>query len=68
MEKEGGKKEGYYVYRISTAKEWEDLQKWGSTLGSDLDKSSAFIHLSDLHQVQVSTNIIIIRVLLFPIS
>ncbi|XP_065859823.1 uncharacterized protein [Euphorbia lathyris] len=41
-----------YVYRISTAKEWEDLQKIGSTFGGDLDKSSGFIHFSNLHQVQ----------------
>ncbi|PON88733.1 dihydroorotate dehydrogenase [Trema orientale] len=41
-----------YVYRICSGQEWEELQKTGSTLGGDLDKSSRFIHLSDLHQVQ----------------
>ncbi|XP_050238054.1 uncharacterized protein LOC126687537 [Mercurialis annua] len=41
-----------YVYRICTGKEWEDFQKNGSTLGSDLDKSSGFIHLSKLSQVK----------------
>ncbi|KDP28304.1 hypothetical protein JCGZ_14075 [Jatropha curcas] len=41
-----------YVYRISTAKEWEDLQKHGSVYGGDLDRSSGFIHLSKRDQVQ----------------
>ncbi|EEF47212.1 uncharacterized protein LOC8265921 [Ricinus communis] len=41
-----------YVYRISTAKEWEELQKDGSIFGGDLDKSSGFIHLSKLDQVR----------------
>ncbi|KAG5055947.1 hypothetical protein JHK85_008457 [Glycine max] len=40
------------VYRISTAKEWEELQSNGSSFGGDLDKSSAFIHLSKLDQVR----------------
>ncbi|KAH7578201.1 hypothetical protein ACOSP7_000595 [Xanthoceras sorbifolium] len=40
------------VYRISTAHEWEELQKNGSTFGGDLDKSTACIHLSNLDQVQ----------------
>lgn len=39
------------MYRISTAKEWEELQKNGSTFGGQLDKSSGFIHLSKLDQV-----------------
>lgn len=40
-----------YVYRISTAEEWESLQKDGAIFGGDLDKSSGFIHLSKLNQV-----------------
>uniref|UniRef100_A0A2P2QW95 DUF952 domain-containing protein n=1 Tax=Rhizophora mucronata TaxID=61149 RepID=A0A2P2QW95_RHIMU len=43
-----------YVYRISTAKEWEELQKNGSAYGGDLDRSSGFIHLSKLDQVQLT--------------
>ncbi|XP_016709994.1 uncharacterized protein [Gossypium hirsutum] len=43
-----------FVYRISTAEEWEALQKNGSVFGGDLDKSSGFIHLSSLHQVSLS--------------
>ncbi|KAF7804956.1 putative dihydroorotate dehydrogenase [Senna tora] len=45
-------KEGDFVYRISTAKEWEELQKNGSIFGGELDRSSGFIHLSKLDQVQ----------------
>ncbi|KAL4351434.1 hypothetical protein GQ457_06G030470 [Hibiscus cannabinus] len=41
-----------FVYRISTAQEWEALQKNGSCFGRDLDKSSGFIHFSFLHQVK----------------
>ncbi|KAL5561062.1 hypothetical protein UlMin_030809 [Ulmus minor] len=41
-----------FVYRISSAQEWEELQRTGSIYGGDLDKTSGFIHLSDLHQVQ----------------
>ncbi|KAL5060731.1 hypothetical protein RYX36_032335 [Vicia faba] len=41
-----------FVYRISVAKEWEELQRNGSTFGRELDKSSRFIHLSKLHQVR----------------
>ncbi|KAI4301547.1 hypothetical protein L6164_034815 [Bauhinia variegata] len=44
--------EADFVYRISTAEEWEELQKNGSFFGGDLDKSSGFIHLSKLDQVQ----------------
>ncbi|KAL2345513.1 hypothetical protein Fmac_006798 [Flemingia macrophylla] len=40
-----------FVYRISTAKEWEALQGNGSIFGGELDKSSGFIHLSKLDQV-----------------
>ncbi|XP_010276504.1 PREDICTED: uncharacterized protein LOC104611229 [Nelumbo nucifera] len=41
-----------FVYRISTAKEWEELQKSGSTFGGDLDKTTGCIHLSKLDQVK----------------
>ena len=47
----GKEGEPEFVYRISTAKEWEELQKNGSIFGGDLDKSSGFIHLSKLDQV-----------------
>ncbi|TKY61679.1 hypothetical protein E2542_SST11530 [Spatholobus suberectus] len=40
-----------FVYRISTTKEWEALQSNGSVFGGELDKSSGFIHLSKLDQV-----------------
>ncbi|XP_021893917.1 uncharacterized protein LOC110811578 isoform X2 [Carica papaya] len=46
--KEGKREE--FVYRISTAIEWEELQKNGSTLGGDLDKSTGCFHLSNLDQ------------------
>lgn len=42
---------GEFVYRISTASEWEELQKNGSTFGGELDKSSRCFHLSKLDQV-----------------
>ncbi|XP_062084112.1 uncharacterized protein LOC133790472 [Humulus lupulus] len=48
----GNGREEKFVYRISRAEEWEELQRNSSTFGGDLDKSSCFIHLSDLHQVQ----------------
>ncbi|WJX85192.1 hypothetical protein P8452_67686 [Trifolium repens] len=38
------------VYRISTVKEWAELQSNGSTFGGELDKSTGFIHLSKLDQ------------------
>ncbi|KAL1833014.1 hypothetical protein DCAR_0103063 [Daucus carota subsp. sativus] len=41
-----------YVYRISTAAEWEALQSSGSIFGGELDKSTGCIHLSNLNQVQ----------------
>ncbi|ESW35207.1 hypothetical protein PHAVU_001G215600 [Phaseolus vulgaris] len=41
-----------FVYRISIAQEWEELQKNGSTFGGELDKSSRFIHFSKLDQVR----------------
>ncbi|PHT80516.1 hypothetical protein T459_18568 [Capsicum annuum] len=41
-----------FVYRISTMEEWELLQKTGSTFGRDLDRTTGFIHLSKLDQVQ----------------
>ncbi|XP_031280599.1 uncharacterized protein LOC116139063 [Pistacia vera] len=43
-----------FVYRISTAQEWEELQKNGSIFGGDLDKSTGCIHLSKLDQVQAT--------------
>nr|AAX95625.1 Protein of unknown function (DUF952) [Oryza sativa Japonica Group] len=39
-----------FVYRISTADEWAQLQRTGGTLGGDLDRSTGCIHLSDLSQ------------------
>ncbi|XP_059437680.1 uncharacterized protein LOC132170644 isoform X2 [Corylus avellana] len=50
--KEGVGEAEEFVYRISTAKEWEEFEKTGSIFGGELDKSSGFIHLSSLHQVQ----------------
>ncbi|XP_010542833.1 PREDICTED: uncharacterized protein LOC104815915 [Tarenaya hassleriana] len=41
-----------FIYRISTAKEWEEFQKNGSSFGGDLDKSTGCFHLSKLDQVQ----------------
>lgn len=49
-EEAGGSEE--FVYRISTMEEWELLQKTGSTFGGDLDRTTRFIHLSKLDQVQ----------------
>ncbi|CAN1353103.1 hypothetical protein LINPERPRIM_LOCUS43029 [Linum perenne] len=46
----GGDKKNF-VYRISTAAEYEKLQKDGSTHGGEIDTSSRFIHLSDLNQL-----------------
>ncbi|XP_062211679.1 uncharacterized protein LOC133912787 [Phragmites australis] len=43
-----------FVYRISTADEWAELQRTGATLGGDLDRSTACIHLSDLSQVKMT--------------
>ncbi|OVA16704.1 Protein of unknown function DUF952 [Macleaya cordata] len=43
-----------YVYRISTAKEWDELQKNGSTFGGDLDKTTGCFHLSKLDQVKAT--------------
>ncbi|XP_059625532.1 uncharacterized protein LOC132268741 isoform X2 [Cornus florida] len=41
-----------FVYRISTAEEWEAMQRSGTNFGGELDKSTGCIHLSKLHQVQ----------------
>ncbi|XP_059437681.1 uncharacterized protein LOC132170644 isoform X3 [Corylus avellana] len=49
--KEGVGEAEEFVYRISTAKEWEEFEKTGSIFGGELDKSSGFIHLSSLHQL-----------------
>lgn len=43
-----------YVYRISTAEEWKEIEETGGTFGRELDKSSGFIHLSKIDQVPVS--------------
>ncbi|KAH7862798.1 hypothetical protein Vadar_009739 [Vaccinium darrowii] len=53
-EQGGVNKEGekLFVYRISTAEEWEALQRNGSTFGGELDKTTGCFHLSNLHQVQ----------------
>lgn len=40
-----------YVYRISTAEEWESLKASGSMFGGQLDKTTGCIHLSKLNQV-----------------
>ncbi|CAI9101400.1 OLC1v1038713C1 [Oldenlandia corymbosa var. corymbosa] len=48
----GGSSSEEFVYRISTAEEWESLQKEGSTLGGELDRTTGCIHLSNLNQVQ----------------
>ncbi|KAH9625219.1 hypothetical protein KSS87_019915 [Heliosperma pusillum] len=52
----GTKKEEWkaeeYVYRISTADEWRELQSTGFTFGSNLDKSTSCFHLSNLNQVR----------------
>ncbi|EPS63156.1 hypothetical protein M569_11632 [Genlisea aurea] len=41
-----------FVYRISTAAEWEELQHDGATYGGDFDKSTGCFHLSKLNQVE----------------
>ncbi|KAK9057671.1 hypothetical protein SSX86_022507 [Deinandra increscens subsp. villosa] len=41
-----------FVYRISSADEWSELQMSKSTFGQQLDKDSGFIHLSKLNQVK----------------
>lgn len=64
-EEDGGKTcrgEGEeYVYRISTATEWEEVQKNGSTFGGQLDRSSGFIHLSNLDQVLFLSLLVVIQ-------
>lgn len=40
-----------FVYRISTADEWSELETSKCTFGQQLDKDSGFIHLSKLNQV-----------------
>ncbi|KAL0389752.1 UNVERIFIED_CONTAM: hypothetical protein Scaly_0332300 [Sesamum calycinum] len=49
---EGLKEDEGFVYRISTAEEWEELQRSRATFGGDLDKSTGCFHLSKLDQVQ----------------
>ncbi|KAK6788448.1 hypothetical protein RDI58_016973 [Solanum bulbocastanum] len=51
-EREGADVSEELVYRISTMEEWELMQKTGSTFGGDLDRTTGFIHLSKLDQVQ----------------
>ncbi|PIN15548.1 hypothetical protein CDL12_11791 [Handroanthus impetiginosus] len=51
-ENKGLKVDEEFVYRISTAEEWAELQKSGATFGGDLDKSTGCFHLSKLDQVQ----------------
>ncbi|XP_051208917.1 uncharacterized protein [Lolium perenne] len=43
-----------FVYRISTADEWAELERTGGTHGGDLDRSTGCIHLSDLSQVKMT--------------
>jgi hypothetical protein len=45
-----------FVYRISTADEWAELERTGGTHGGDLDRSTGCIHLSDLSQVPRTEN------------
>ncbi|CAA7388307.1 unnamed protein product [Spirodela intermedia] len=42
-----------FVYRVSTAEEWEELQSKGATLGRDLDRRTGCIHLCTLRQVKM---------------
>lgn len=49
--KEQEKEAEEFVYRISTAQEWEEFQKAGALYGGSLDKSTGCIHLSNLDQV-----------------
>ncbi|KAL8544822.1 hypothetical protein ACS0TY_005147 [Phlomoides rotata] len=49
---EGLKEDENFVYRISTAEEWEDLRRSGATFGGNLDQSTGCFHLSKLDQVQ----------------
>lgn len=51
MAKEGGNED--FIYRISTDQEWEEFQKKGSSFGGELDKSTAYYHLSKLDQVSL---------------
>ncbi|KAJ6810321.1 uncharacterized protein M6B38_158875 [Iris pallida] len=41
-----------FVYRVSSADQWEELQRTGATLGGDIDRTTGCIHLSSLHQVK----------------
>lgn len=47
----GLKEDEKFVYRISTAEEWEELQRSGATFGGTLDQSTGCFHLSNLNQV-----------------
>ncbi|XP_057790333.1 uncharacterized protein LOC131007177 isoform X2 [Salvia miltiorrhiza] len=47
-----GLKEGEeFVYRISTAEEWEELRRSGATFGGNIDQSTGCFHLSKLDQL-----------------
>ncbi|KAK4406900.1 hypothetical protein Sango_0271000 [Sesamum angolense] len=48
---EGLKEDEGFVYRISTAEEWEELQRSRATFGGDLDKSTGCFHLSKIDQL-----------------
>ncbi|KAJ9543698.1 hypothetical protein OSB04_023405 [Centaurea solstitialis] len=50
----GVKESEEFVYRISTADEWSELQTSKSTFGQQLDRDSGFIHLSKLNQVKAT--------------
>ncbi|KAF9595115.1 hypothetical protein IFM89_037049 [Coptis chinensis] len=52
MEGNAVEKEEEFVYRISTAEEWEELQKKGFSFGGELDKTTCCFHLSKLDQVK----------------
>lgn len=47
------KKREEFVYRVSTAAEWDELQANGNTLGGDLDRRTGCIHLSTINQVKM---------------
>ncbi|EYU46854.1 hypothetical protein ABFS82_04G003900 [Erythranthe guttata] len=59
---EGSKEAEEFVYRISTAEEWEELQRSAATFGGSLDQSTGCFHLSKLHQVQSTLQIFFLNV------
>lgn len=52
-----------YVYRISTAEEWKEIERTGCTFGRELDKVSSFIHLSKIDQVPLSPFLFVVYTL-----